>query len=357
MALVQRIESAGGSVFVRAPVAEIMRDGSGKATGVKMSEKHCGGVVLEAKHCVISACGYRNTYRLVNNATKSSDSSPGKSFPGLDELEIPQGEAFVMANIGIRGTVSDLKLECANLWPQPAGDGLSIFDGVRAYLDDPLGVPVEDIPMMITFPTIKDRNHTLNNPQLAEYQTCQILSLAKMEWFGTVEKAVEQEGVDGRTPAWKHPERDVKYKELKQKWVDRFQEAFLKYYPQLEGKIEMFDMATPLSIEHYLPTGSGSPIGLDVNGIENGTEGCRFTDMKIMKKLDMKTSIPNLWITGQDTILCGVPIAQAAGLITALRVAGPFGAAKFVARSVWLLLSTLGEDQRNEKQVLKKKAD
>eukprot|EP00565_Helicotheca_tamesis_P004048 CAMPEP_0185733370 /NCGR_PEP_ID=MMETSP1171-20130828/19297_1 /TAXON_ID=374046 /ORGANISM="Helicotheca tamensis, Strain CCMP826" /LENGTH=711 /DNA_ID=CAMNT_0028403089 /DNA_START=109 /DNA_END=2244 /DNA_ORIENTATION=- len=353
MALVQRVESAGGSVFVRAPVSQIMRDKvTGKATGVKMSEKYCGGVVIEAKHCVISACGWRNTSRLVNHGENNGTGS--KAFPSLDELEVPQGEAFVMANVGIRGTPSDLKLECSNLWPQPAGDGMSIFDGVRAYLDDPLGVPVEDIPLMITFPTLKDRDHVVNQPQLAGYQTAQLLSLAKLEWFGTVEKAVETEGIDGRTPAWKHPARDEKYKELKEKWIARLKEAFLKYYPQLEGKIEMFDMATPLSIEHYLPTGSGSPIGLDVNGIENGDK-CRFTDMSIMKKLDMKTSIPDLWITGQDTILCGVPLAQAAGLITAIRVAGPVGAARFVGRSLWLLLASLGEDKRNDQKASEKK--
>jgi len=114
-------------------------------------------------------------------------------------------------------------------------------------------------------------------------------------------------------------------------------------YPQLKDKVELADLATPNTIEHYLPTGSGSAIGLDVNG----GEGCRFTDMSTMKKLDMKTPVPGLWMTGQDTLLCGVPMAQAAGLIAALRIAGPVGASRLVWRSAWLLLSHLGERSRN----------
>ena len=40
-----------------------------------------------------------------------------------------------------------------------------------------------------------------------------------------------------------------------------------------------------------------------------------------MKLLDMKTPAHDfLLMTGQDTLLCGVPLARAAGLVTALRI-------------------------------------
>merc|ERR1712032_627852 len=122
------------------------------------------------------------------------------------------------------------------------------------------------------------------------------------------------------------------------KWIERLREAFLKIYPQLKDKLELFDLSTPLSIEHYLPTGSGSAIGLDVSG----GEGCRFTSFKTMKMLDMRSAVPGLWLTGQDTLLIGVPLAQAAGLITAMRIAGPIGALKFIIRSVLLVVAGLG---------------
>jgi all-trans-retinol 13,14-reductase len=251
-----------------------------------------------------------------------------------------------MANVGIRGTAEELGLECCNLWPQPAGDNQSIFDGVRNYLNDPLGVPTTEIPLMITFPTLKDRGLK----QDTEYQTAQLLALAKTEWFTSISDTVENGTVDSRTPAWKHPERNEDYKKLKQRWSERLQEAFLIYYPQLKGKIEFFDLATPLSIEHYLPTGSGSAIGLDVNA----GPSCRFTNFDTMKLLDMKTPVPGLWITGQDSLLCGVPLAQAAGLITALRIAGPMGMARIVLQTIWLLLASFGDEVRSERSAEKK---
>jgi len=107
----------------------------------------------------------------------------------------------------------------------------------------------------------------------------------------------------------------------------------------------MFDLSTPLSVEHYLPTGSGSAIGLDTNaGI-----GCRFTDFKIMKLLDMKTSVPNLWLTGQDSMMIGVPLAQGAGLVTAIRIGGPLRSLWWCMKTVLFLISGLGYKARTAK--------
>lgn len=232
-----------------------------------------------------------------------------------------------MVNVGIKGR--DLGLECCNLWPQPGGNGQSMFQGVQQYLDDPLGVPVSEIPLMITFPSLKDRSRDPSS----EHHTAQILALAKAEWFG----AINTDAVLQKLPAWKVPLRNQHYESVKAQWKDRLMTAFLAYFPQLDGKMEIFDVSTPLTIEHYLPTGSGSAIGLDVNaGLKN-----RFTDMDTMQMLDMKTPIDGLWMTGQDTLLVGVPLAQAAGLMTALRIAGPWGSIQFLFRSIWLLVHQL----------------
>ena len=44
----------------------------------------------------------------------------------------------------------------------------------------------------------------------------------------------------------------------------------------------------------------------------------------------MKTSIARLWLTGQDTLLFGQPLAQMSGILTALRIVGPFRITAFV---------------------------
>merc|ERR1711975_10192 len=109
----------------------------------------------------------------------------------------------------------------------------------------------------------------------------QLLVLAKSEWFGEI----PEPGVGTvSTPAWKHPVRSKNYEEIKEKWSQRLQSALFAIYPQLKDKIDMFDVSTPLTIEHYLPTMSGSAIGLDTSA----GKGCRFTDFEVMKKLDMR---------------------------------------------------------------------
>jgi all-trans-retinol 13,14-reductase len=330
--LVQRIESCGGACFVRAPVAKILVDErTGRATGVKMVDE-VGGAEFRARRCVVSACGFRNTARLCR----------GTAFPKPEDLPLRQGDGWVMANIGIKGSASELGMECANMELLPAGNGVSIFDGVRNFFKDPLGVPPLEIPMMITFPTVKDRAYNRKSGNADGRETAQLLVLAESDWFG---KIPEPEVGTVTTPAWKHPVRHANYDEIKEKWRVRLKTAFFTIYPQLKDRIELFDISTPLTIEHYLPTGSGSAIGLDTSA----GESCRFTNFDIMKMLDMKTVIPGLWMTGQDTLMIGVPLAQAAGLVTALRIVGPAKAFLFVARTVWLLVASVGEKARMQR--------
>lgn len=315
MTLVQRIEAKDGChVFCRAPVHKIIRS---TTTGTAIGVEVAGGTRIMAKECIVSACGWRNTSRLVG------DDGGDKRFPPMEQLKVPQGEGFCMANIGLKGY--DLNLECCNFWAQPAGRNQSIFDGVRNYLEHPLDVPVTEIPMMITFPSMKDRDYDTD----VEFQTAQILVLAKTEWFGDIQDT---------TVPWKQPVRSEAYQTLKDRWTERLREAFITYYPHLKDKIDLFDVSTPHTIEHYLPSKSGSAIGLDVCADK---KFCRFTSFEQMKLLDMKTPVPNLWMTGQDTLVCGVPLAQASGLITALRIAGPFGAAKFMFQAIWILLASM----------------
>lgn len=295
--LVQRIRDAGGLVLCRAPVNEICVH-ENRATGVKV-----GNQEIFAKCGVISACGWRNTARLTRVKDDIDDG---------DTCLPPQGDGFVMANVGFRGGEN---LECMNLWPQPGGPDQSLLKGIEKYLDNPLGVTPREIPLMITFPSLKDRSF-----HDSEHQTAQILALAPTDWFGSLP--------DQPSPAWRPPARDDDYLELKNAWRDRLRTAFTTYFPHLE--IELFDVSTPHTIEHYLPTQSGSAIGLDVTPN-------RFVNMRTMKKLDMKTSVQGLWRTGQDTLLIGVPLAQAAGLMTALRILGPLRSLQFIFRSIWIL--------------------
>eukprot|EP00729_Bicosta_minor_P005985 gene5985-20862_t len=88
-----------------------------------------------------------------------------------------------------------------------------------------------------------------------------------------------------------------------------------RFYPQLKGKEDFVDVSTPLSINHYLRQ-------------PNGSAGA------MLKHLDVVTPIPKLYMTGQDTLVCGVVLAQATGIITAFRVMGFFNMLKIIVRTM-----------------------
>merc|ERR1712004_18797 len=93
------------------------------------------------------------------------------------------------------------------------------------------------------------------------------------------------------------------YELLKEKWKVKLLDTLLARYPQFKDKIEFFDISTPLSIKYYLNKPGGAAVGLNPNP-------ARFCDDEIDLLLDMKTPISGLWLTGEDALLCGQPLAQ-----------------------------------------------
>uniref|UniRef100_A0A7S2S4B8 Amine oxidase domain-containing protein n=1 Tax=Mucochytrium quahogii TaxID=96639 RepID=A0A7S2S4B8_9STRA len=307
--LIQAIEAAGGKVLVRARVDKILvkkKQGGFDAQGVRLVD----GTEVTAP-IVVSACGYGNTYtkllpdEAVPNGYVTRDEKTGvRSLP----KQIDNSASWVMANIGIKGNPEELGLGCSNAWIQPCHEenGWNIFDGVREYFEKPLDV--KTIPMMITFPSIKDR--ACKDGQKNRI-TCQLLALSGKGWFD----AWECENGD-------HP-KGGEYETLKKKWEDRLVGALLERHPALEGKIDFVDLSTPLSIKYYLNKPGGGAVGLDVTPN-------RFADETTEDLLDMQTPVDGLWLTGEDSLLCGQPLAQLSGILTAWRISGLGGSLKFL---------------------------
>lgn len=88
-------------------------------------------------------------------------------------------------------------------------------------------------------------------------------------------------------------------------------------------------MSTPLSIEQWLHVKRGGAVGLDVTPK-------RFCDPAVREMLDPVTKCPGLYLTGQDSGICGVTLCQIAGLATAFRMEGFWAAAKILGQSIWL---------------------
>lgn len=314
--LVPVVEAGGGRVLVRANVREILVDGaSDRAIGVEMND----GTVIRSKR-VVSSAGYHNTFgKLVNEDVTKRLSIPRR-------LSVGSSCGFVMANIGLRGTAEELGLTCANLWYHPARADGDMFAAMDDFMADPMN-PDHDPAIMITFPSIKDSEGKDAYPGKT---TCQVLCMADFRWF---------ERFAGRRTR----RRGAEYKALKARWGDRLVALLLRFYPQLEGRIELVDVSTPLSIQHYLGADEGGAVGLDQTPE-------RFTSWDVIPYLDARTKIEGLWLTGQDTVTCGQPIVQGAGLITAMRILGFAGSLRYLAKTLPPIVRHVRADARRSPQ-------
>jgi len=68
----------------------------------------------------------------------------------------------------------------------------------------------------------------------------------------------------------------------------------LELYPQLEDKVEYFDVASPLTNGHYIAANRGEMYGLDHNV-------SRFSP-EVTMKLRPDIGIPGLYLTGQVSV-------------------------------------------------------
>jgi len=300
--IVPIIEENNGQVFIRAKVKEILIE-NGRAIGVKMDDNK--GTIIRCKKGIVSSTGYSNTFKKLislENTTK---------FCIPSELSVPQSAGFVMCNIGIAASALDIDVTNTNTWHIPIQNDGDCFNPIETFFDAPLGQNSR-IPAFITFPSMKDKEWSLKHPGKV---SCQMLIMSDYSWFEEFKgKNDDNERLDG-------------YKEIKDKWLEKCIDIFLQYFPKAKDKIEFADISTPLSIEYYLNSTRGGAVGLDVSPI-------RFTDPTIRRQLDPVTNIPGLYLTGQDTAICGVTLAQLSGVITAFRITGFFGGLKILLKSI-----------------------
>ncbi|KAJ9448604.1 Prolycopene isomerase [Diplonema papillatum] len=296
--LVAVIDEWGGRVLIDAKVGQINYNDKLEACGVTLMD----GTSISSE-IVVSAAGYHNTFdRLSPDSVLRKYSIPKKL--------VPDSAGFVMANIGMKGSPSDLGITNTNTWYLPATADGDIFPCIVDFYNDPNESKV-DPPLMFTFPSVKDQSAG------DDKTSCQILLYMDSTPFAD----------------WKEQPsgaRGSDYTDLKKVWEDKLTKLLYRFYPKTEGRIDFFDLSTPLSIAHYLNSVGGASVGLDV-------VPDRFFKPEIRKHLDPVTAVPNLYLTGHDTTLPGVVMAQIAGVITAFRIVGFVQSARFLLQSIFFL--------------------
>jgi len=268
------ILKAGGEIFTNAEVKEILVKDN-KAVGVKMFD----GKEYFAP-VVISDAGIYNTYK---HLLPQKEKEALKTESVFENLNPSVGH--VCLYIGINESNSKLKLGKANYWIFP--DNYDHDKNIKTYLEN----PDADIPVIyISFPSSKDPDWDNRFPGKT---TIEIITLAPYEWYAPWnEKQWMKRGED--------------YNTMKEKLSQRLLEALYKHHPDLRGKIDHYELSTPLSTQHFVNYQYG-----ELYGIDHDTKRYDQTFLK------PGTPVKNLYLTGQDIVSCGVGGALFSGLITA----------------------------------------
>ena len=276
--IIPKIQATGGEVFTYACVDEITIS-DGKVSGVKMKDGHH----IECDR-VVSAAGVDNTFKrlLPDAAVRKSGYQP-------DMKGVEPSFAHLGVYIGLKETAEQLGLPKTNFWIYPDKDYDAAVD--RFVEDGDAPFPV----VYISFPSAKDPDYTNRHPGTA---TIEIVAPAPYRWFRHWNDEV-----------W--GKRGEDYEALKMQLGDRLMEHLYEKLPQLRGKIDYYEVSTPVSTNWFGGYQQGELYGLS------------HTPERMQQRwLRTKTRIPGLWLTGQDVLTCGVTGAMMAGMLTTSSIVG-----------------------------------
>ena len=273
------LEKAGGSILINAEVDEILIENN-KAIGVRMKD----GKIIKASN-VISGVGILQTYeKLLPKETIDM-------FNLKSQLKrVNPSVSHACLYIGLDGTPEELQLPKSNLWIYPEeGDHDQC---VKKYLEN----TDSEFPVVyVSFPSAKDPDWSNRYPGKS---TIDIITLVPFEMFSKW---------DG-SPWMK---RGDDYLALKEKIAQRLMEKLYDQLPHLKGKINNYQLSTPLSTKFFTNYSKGEIYGIDHSP-------SRFRQ----RFLQPRTPIKNFYLTGQDIVTAGVGGALFAGLLTASAMTG-----------------------------------
>jgi all-trans-retinol 13,14-reductase len=273
------IEAAGGTILISAEVAEIVVEGN-TATGVRMAD----GKVFTAEN-IVSGAGVMTTYQKLLPAAVVADHQLLKPLQ-----KVERSVAHACLYIGLHGSPEELQLPKTNLWIYPGGlDHDACVDRYLEDMDQPFPV------VYVSFPSAKDPDWDRRYPGRS---TIDIITLVPYEAFANWEGS-----------RWM--KRGEDYEAFKERIAQRLLAVLYKQMPQVEGKIDCYELSTPLTTQHFVNYDKGEIYGLDHSPQ-------RFRQ----RFLQPRTPIKNFYLTGQDIVTAGVGGALFSGVLTATAMTG-----------------------------------
>ncbi len=276
--IIPKIQRAGGEVFTYARVEKIVIE-DGKVTGVQMDDGH-------QIHCdrVISTAGIANTFEHLLAPEVVTAAGYTQKLPS-----VKPSFAHLGVYIGINKTAAELKLPKTNFWIYPSND----YDGaVDTFMQD-RNAPFPVV--YVSFPSAKDPDYLNRYPGTA---TIEVVAPAPYAWFQPWENTT-----------W--GKRGDDYEALKHALGARLMKHVYDKLPQLDGQVDYYEVSTPLSTNWFAGYRQGELYGLD------------HTPERLQQEwLGPRTRISGLWLSGQDTLTCGVTGAMMAGMLTTTAMVG-----------------------------------
>jgi all-trans-retinol 13,14-reductase len=271
--IIPMIENNGGEVLTHAPVKSILIENN-VAVGVELEN---GTKIYAPK--VVSSAGVHKTYLdLIDQKTPISETLKNQA----NSLRPSIGH--ICLYIGLKGNAQELELPKANYWIYPHND----YDKA---LEDFCQDPKADLPLTyISFPGAKDPHWRAHHP---DSSTIEIITFAPWSWF---EKWDETK--------WK--KRGEDYDAFKQFLSERLLEKLYLHCPLTKGKVDYFELSTPLSTKHFCSYKKGEVYGLD-----------HTPERFLSDWIAPETPIKNLYLTGQDVMSVGIGTSAVSGILTA----------------------------------------
>lgn len=273
------IEASGGTILTNAEVEQIQVE-NGKVVGVALYD----GKTYSADQ-VVSGVGIINSY------TKLLNKDLVQKYKFDQQLEkVRPSAAHACLYIGLNGSPEELQLPKANYWIYP--DDLDHDGCVERYekdLDAPFPV------VYISFPAAKDPSWSERYPGKS---TIDIITVMPFDIFK-----------DWKDTRWK--KRGEDYESLKEKFAQRLLEELYRLEPQLKGKVDHYELSSPITTQHFMNYDRGELYGID-------HDPSRYEQ----KFLQPRTPIKNFYLTGQDIVTAGVAGALFAGFLTASAMTG-----------------------------------
>lgn len=279
--LISQVKKAGGELLLRAHVEQILVE-EGQAVGVKVrvkDRKQDSWHEFRAPQ-IISACGASNTYCHLL-----------KGEPKVAELcqqlkSLPQVPSCLLLFLALKQSPQSLGFKQNNYWL--AGKVLNdqAFKGqIQGKIPDLAGAD-------LSFSSLGGSD---------KYSATFILPHA----YEHYEELVRSKD-------------DEAYQEYKKQLEDQLFQILETAFPSLKGQVLFSELATPLTMQHFLSQEGG--VGLGLSG-----SPARF-DSSVS---DVKTPIKGLYLSGADSFSMGFVGALNGGVKAALLSMGPWSACKF----------------------------